>query len=591
MLSSLLTLVSFSCRNMSLDPEVLDNPYDLTRKLNQNVIGLKNLAESCVSSDSIALFSIKYNSDESVVFQIGMKKERDVELFSEIVTHNLSAPNLSIQRSEGDFFWLVDGSFLTDLNGERIKVLDDENPIIFFVNGDSICCKIGASIIKDFPMTKASYLSRDVSLDYDIERSTFIVRLSSGFKCELPTIKEFHLLKDNVLNRSYYKDIFLDAGIGLTSRKSLAAANYLKLSLEGISFSRSEASVEESKLQNDILAGTSEDLNGRLLYPDGQPRYGLLFVNGGSSTTHGRSLSEKSLENMRLFVFNGGSYVGTCAGAFFASKGYDKEVVFPYYLSLWPGVMKHTGLSNVYSGMFLDKDSPLLSYSDFGNDFYVDSIRHNAGGYPTDLPKGTEVLARYDYPNKTNVHKQPSIWAYKSCSSVGRVVQTGSHPEEVWSGERLDLTAAMIQYALEGRGPVTVKGYLKNGETRVMDKRTSDGDPAYTRIGDLQTHHFATYIPSGAKNIRVELSSSSKCDLALMMSQDSYAFLESAECVAIDPGAKQSLVFPTIREGVWYIAVKCLTTVETIDTDYGQSYAGNLGVLNGVPYQICVSWN
>ena len=590
LLGILFMSVFSSCKNKGLEPEIVDNPIDLTRKLNQNVQGLRNLARVCTVSDSIAIFSIKYNSDESVIFQIGMKNESDVELFSEIVTHNLSAPEVSFDRHGDDFYWIINGSFLTDLNGERIRVLDDASPIVFFLKGDSIFCKVEDSLIGEYPTTKAGYLSRDVSLDYDVDNNSFIICLSSGFECELPTIKGFRLLKDNVPNQSYYKDVFLDAGIGLSSRKSLAAASYLKLSLEGISFSRSDATSEEYKLQNDILAGNAEDLNGRLLYPDGQPRYRLLFVNGGSSTTHGRSLTERSLNNMRLFVLNGGSYVGTCAGAFFASKGYDKESDYPYYLSLWPGVMKHTGLSNVYSGMFLEENSPLLTYADFGNDYYVDSVRHNAGGYPADLPIGTEVIARYDYPDKTDVHNRPSIWAYKSNPLTGRIVQTGSHPEEVWSGERLELTAAMVQYALDGNGPVTVKGYLKNGEVRVMDKKTSDEDPDYTRIGDLQTHHFASYIPSNAKNIRVEINSDSDCNLALMMSQDSYAFLDSAEYISMDPGARQSLFFPYIREGVWYIAVKCLTTVEVYDTEYGQSYSGKLNVLNGIPYRVKITW-
>ncbi len=573
-----------------MEPEVVDNPIVLTWKLNKNVQGLKNLASASVASDSIALFTISYNYDGSVVYQIGMKEASDVELYSEIVTHNLTVPIVSFNRVEDDFYWMINGSFLTDLNGDRVSLFDETNPLVFALQDESVICKVGDRVITEYPMTKAEYLTRDVSIDYNVDNSSFIIRLSSGFEGKIPTVKEFQLLKTNVLNRSYYKDVFLDAGIGLSSRKSLAAANYLKLSLEGMSFSRSGATEEEISLQDGIIAGTTDDMNGRLLYPDGQPRYRVLFVNGGSSKSHGKSLSQKSLDNMRLFVQNGGSYVGTCAGAFFASKGYDKEIDYPYYLSLWPGVMKHTGLSDVYSGIVLEQDSPLLKYAKFGGDHYVDSVRHNAGGYPIDLPSGTEVLARYDYPDKADVHNQPSIWSYKLNPSTGRVVQTGSHPEEVWSGERLELTAAMIQYALEGSGPVTVKGYLKNGEVRVMDKRTSDDDPAYTRIGDLQTHHFASYIPSNAKNVRVEVSSPNNCNLALMMSRDSYAFIDSAEHISMTPGPRQKLEFVSIPEGLWYIAVECLTTVEVESTDYGQSYTGDLSVLNGFPYQVLISW-
>lgn len=389
----------------------------------------------------------------------------------------------------------------------------------------------------------------------------------------------------------FYKDVFLDSGIGLTSRKFLYAARYLGLSTEGVSLPRSGATIEDSILQNKIIAGDENDTNGRLLYPDGQPRYRLLFVNGGSSTTHGKSLNETALHNMRLFVQNGGSYVGTCAGAFFASNGYDSNYDYPYYLSIWPYMMNHTGISGGVTGMFVEKDSPLLQYYDFGGDDYVSEIRHNKGGYPVELPSDTEVLARYDYPAKPDVHNQPSIWAYKYDSIGGRVVMEGSHPEEVSSGERRDLTAAMIQYAMDGVGMTSIKGILHNGEARLMDKTTEDDNPLYTKIGDLQCHHFIVDIPKSAHDITVTIDSNTDCDLALMMCHDTFAYPEDADFISSNKGAYQQLLFSTLEPGIWYVAVRCLSTIEAKGTDYGQSYTDPLGVLNGVPYQVTVLWH
>ncbi len=587
----LIVSIFTACNKKNSEPEIVDSPQEAVWKLNKNVEGLKSIAAGCAAADSVAIFSIQYNEDGSVLYRLNLKESGDVDLYSEIVTRKIVIPELSMDQAENDFYWTVNGTFLTDQSGNRIAVADDSMPISFSLQDETIFCKIRESIIGEYPMTKADYLARDVALDYDIDEDLFKLRLSSGYNTLLPTIEGFQLVKENVPNRSYYKDVFLDAGVGLTSRKSLAATKFLGLSLEGISFSRAGGNSEERALQNSIVSGSLEDVNGRLLYPDGQPRYKVLFVNGGSSRTHGQSIDEKGLENMRLFVENGGSYVGTCAGAFFASNGYDGKANYPYYLSIWPGMMEHTGLQGVYSGMFIEKNSPLLRYYGFGGDHYVDSVRHNLGGYPVDLPAGTEVLARFDYPTKSNVHMAPAIWAYKKNQATGRIVQTGSHPEEVSSGERRDLTAAMVRYALDGRAPVSLKGYLRNGDVRIMDKMTSDNDPALTRIGDLQTHHFAAYIPSDARNISVDVSSSSNSNLALMMSQDSFAFSDTAEYLASEPGAKQRLVFPTIREGLWYIAVQCLTTVSVEDTEYGQSYIGNLSVLNGVPYTISINWN
>lgn len=569
-----------------------DSPIGTVWKLNKNLEGLQHLASACMNADSVAIFSLAYNEDGSVLYWLSMKTEGDIELFSEVVSEEVFVPELSMNRDEGVFYWTVNGSYLMDSDGNRISVTDLTKPISFLVYEDVIRCRVNDVVVGEYPVTKAvDYLARDVSVDYDLDNSVFNLQLSSGFSSILPTISGFNMLEENVQNQSFYKDVFLDAGIALTSRKSLAAADYLGLSLEGISFPYSGATSKDRAIQTAIVSGDSDDLNGRLLYPDGQPRYRLLFVNGGNSSSHGQSLDGNALKNMRAFVEHGGGYVGTCAGAFFASNGVDGKADNPYYLSVWPGMMQHTGLSKTSSGMFIEENSPLLQYYDFGGDHYVDSVRHNTGGYPAEFPLRTEILARYDYPKKGAVHRKPSIWAYKKNLQSGRVIMEGSHPEEVKDGERRDLTAAMMLYAMDGVGVATLKGYLKNGEARVMDKKTSDNNPAYTRIGDLQTHHFATYIPPDARNIRVEVSSNSKCDLALMMNQGTYAFSDDSEYRSTESGSDQLLFFPSIREGFWFVSVKCLTSVAVKEVDYGQEYVGNLEVLNGIPYQIRISWD
>ena len=75
-----------------------------------------------------------------------------------------------------------------------------------------------------------------------------------------------------------------------------------------------------------------------------------------------------------------------------------------------------------------------------------------------------------------------------------------------------------------------------------------------------------------------------------MLNQGAFAFSDVAEFRSVDPGSKQHLLFPSIREGLWFIAVKCLSTVTVKETDFGQEYSGNLDVLNGIPYQIKISW-
>ena len=586
-----IVLLFSACLNSPLEPEEDSSPVGTVFKLNKNVKGLSDLANACMNADSVAIFDISYNEDQSVLYWLSMKKGGDIELYSEIVSDVILVPELSMVQTDGVFYWTVNGVALLDSDGSRVAVMDLTKPVSFYLHDELILCRVENSIVGEYPVTKSGdYLKKDVTIEYDINDKAFNLCLSSGYTTTIPTVSVFHIIDESVPNRSFYKDVFLDAGIAMTSRKSLAAAKYLGLSLEGMSFPYSGADAKDKALQTAIISGDSHDLNGRLLYPDGQPRYRLLFVNGGSSTAHGLSLGEEGVENMRSFVLNGGSYIGTCAGAFLAANGYDSVPDYPYFLSVWPGIVQHTKLNHNRTGMFIERSSPLLQYYDFDGDLYVDSVRHNSGGYPKDFPVGTEVLARYDFPSRKNMHKQPSIWAYKRTPQSGRIIQCGSHPEEVPDGERRDLTAAMILYALDGVGTVSLKGFLKNGEERAMDKRTTDKDPAFTRIGDLQTHHFVAYVPSDAKNIRVEVSSSSKCDLALMMNQGTYAFSDVAEYKSSASGANQQLFFPSIREGLWFIAVQCLTTVTVTETDYGQEYGGNLEVLNGIPYRISISW-
>ena len=579
-----------ACLNKPLEPVEDGTPLGVVWKLNKNMEGLRCLADACIKSDSIAVFSLNYKDDGCVLYWLNMKDCGDIELFSEIVSEDVLVPELSMDWVNNAFYWMVNGVFLLDSSGNRVAVSDLTKPVSFLLQDGSIHCRVKDATVAEFPMTRADdYLAKDVAINYDVDDGSFHLHLSSGYMTAIPTISEFHLLDETVISRSYYKDIFLDAGIELNSRSTLPAADYLGLSLESISFPLHGSTSIDQSFQTAIISGDSKDLNGRLLYPDGQPRYRLLYVNGGNSTSHGQSLGKMGLEKMRTFVKNGGSYLGICAGAFLASNGYDGKSDYPYYLSIWPGMMTHTGLKDTRFGMFIEKDSPLLMYSDFGGDSYVDSVYHSSGGYPSEFPLRTEILARYDYPKKERVHRKPSIWAYKELSQSGRIVLSGSHPESYTSGERRDLTAAMMRYAMDGQGVASLKGFLKNGEERIMDKKTSDNNPSFTRIGDLQTHHFAAYVPANARNIRVELNSPSDCDFALMMTHVSNVPNE-VKYHSSAPGSRQQLFLPSIREGIWLIAVQCLTTVTVTETDYALEYGGKTEVLNGIPYKISISW-
>ncbi len=424
---------------------------------------------------------------------------------------------------------------------------------------------------------------------------------------EIPKITTISLLliwiTGVTYSQGFYKDLFIDGGNKLTSIGHLPAADLLDLTVEYYVSSRYKSALPstymDSIIQKKLLCGYPEDLNGLLLYPDGEPRFRLLYVNGGKAANHGESLGELGRARIREFVKNGGSYVGTCAGAFIASSATVRaDTVFPRnnYLNIWPGITRGTGLYNGHTGMVVVRDSPLTNYYYFGDGFYIDSLRHNGGCYAYDdlqLPEHTEVLMRYDFNTKINgksIDNKVSAWAYKSNLEAGRVVLIGSHPETVTSGDRLYLMAAMMRYALDGNGDPTLKGELINGSKRTMYKSTRDNNPDSTMIGDKQYHHFKIEIPPNTKVLDIILEGDNSFDIFLYIRKGDFAFKTEADYVYLSKGVDKTIHIDNPEEGTWFVGVECNTTVDVIKTSWGYEYTGDLDVLNGVPYSIRASW-
>ncbi len=415
-------------------------------------------------------------------------------------------------------------------------------------------------------------------------------------------------IPDNVPIQGFYKDIFMDGGIALTSRTTLPVVEYLSLTMEYFASCPNidDMTAVDTTMQTAVMSHNTDDENGCLLYPDGAPRFRMIYMNGGKSGQHGLSMNtkgSKALKRIREFYANGGSYVGTCAGAYLSSSG-SGTTTNPNYAGIWPGYCYPTGMSDTYTSMTVEPGCPLLQYYDFGGDMRVDAVRHNGGCYLTPAPpKGTELLLRYYCPDTTKVHLQGSIWAYKKDNLTGRVVACGSHPEGVTSGERRDLMAAMCRYAMDGQGATVVKDTLRNGVLREMTATYSAGNPAHARIGDLQYHHFAIFLPEKAKNLSVTLAGaegSEGCNLELYLNKGTFAYADVAKYSAKKAGCAQSLFEAAPTGGLWLVAVRCPDTVtatlETYDNGNGQSgayykYTGKTLVLNGVPYTITASWD
>lgn len=402
---------------------------------------------------------------------------------------------------------------------------------------------------------------------------------------------EYVPVRTDVPNKAFFKDLFVDSAIKIVQHDTLYAADLLGLSQETLRLE--DDTPENNRIEQMVFCGSGEDLNGRLLYPDGEPRFGCIYMYGGQSNNHGVILGTAGRETFRKFFANGGSFVGSCAGSYICGSGLTPNESRPGYIGLWPGLCDEAAITGINPAYIIPESSPLLKFSSdsFGGDFRVDSVEHYNGPFFDrwmDVP-GTEVLA-YNRLDSCVLDGHPSMLARKNDAFTGRLIMSGGHPELASDGEQLTLMAAMLQYAIEGRGCAKVKTVLDNAQCWDMTKGTLDNDPSHTMIGDLQCHHFAFSLPKKARDIRVRLEVLSGHRLSLRLAQGTYAFREDAQYSVEDGRLVKELYFDKLPSGVWYIGVQCEDTV-TVKPDKVCDVYENTDVLNGVPYRISVSWN
>lgn len=386
----------------------------------------------------------------------------------------------------------------------------------------------------------------------------------------------------------FYQDIFMSGGSNLTSRKRLYAAESLGLGYEYYAGA-------DAYRQNQLLVGSAVDENGVLLYPDGEPRFRMLYVNGGAATKHGQSLTQEGRERLRHFHRQGGSYCGSCAGSFLSGRNVDQRAEPRLgYLHIFPFNTLNTGIKKTHVGHVIPRDSALLRYRSFGDDYAVERVYHNNGnwlrvGNGAQPMPGVEVLARYDHPGH-KVDGGAAIWAYRSSADSGRIVSIGCHPEGSQDGERLALTEACFMHGLAGVGVAEMKAELEYGEPRRMDRSWRADQPEFARIGDRQYHHFAFDVSAERPRVKIELASGEQVDLHMFLSQGSLAFRSDAEYCDVARGAKK-VIERDLAPGRWFVSVYCATSVTTIeDPDAGFfRYVGEREILNGAAYTLQIS--
>lgn len=469
---------------------------------------------------------------------------------------------------------------------------------------------------------------------------TFLQSLSTGnvaersVICDLtaPKISEMSEPKDEK-RRGFYKTLFINAGPKLTNNYKTSTFEWLNtLGLaEDYEYFAGDSTDNIVAKQASVINKNTQDDNGVLLYPDGRPRFCMVYCNGGKSSNHARTLYQDGRKRYHDFFHNGGSYVGTCAGGFLARSIYDGEDCYNNSdttknrgFGIWPGTMSSSGMpkNNTYFPTIYTAQKMEKAFGPFAAGDTIERVRHHGGFFinESSSPNKTiphEILMRYQYTEQntsdttsyTEYNRknytifnmgstksragEVSMIAYKKDKTTGRAVLCGSHPEGVKSGKNLQLMETMVTYALDGIGDPEIKGELSLGNVRQMDKSTSDNDPAYTKIGDKQYHHFKFTASADIENFKVELSSTSEADLHLALRKGGLAWRSDADYVLCNSGGNKSLLIKKLPAGLWYLSVYCQTTVTADKRTGGNNlayiqYGGFTDVLNGVDYSILI---
>ena len=369
----------------------------------------------------------------------------------------------------------------------------------------------------------------------------------------------------------YYKDLFMDGGVKLTSRSTLAAAELLGLSYDVLATS-------SETTQKKMMIQSTDDSNGCLLYPDGAPRYRVIYTNGGSATGHGTSLGPTGRQRVRDFFAAGGSYAGSCAGAFLAmihnnKPVYDKNGPYKYYYGLWPGIGRSANTLKKYHDIhFKNLSHPLVKKYPSLADGLVSAVYHNGGCrfqasyFP--MPAGTEYLGVMHAPSLSGLHGYYNLMAWKKSSTTGRIVVTCSHPEGKQTGEQRDLTAAIISYALDGIGASPpVKGALAKGAGRTMNTDT-------TRLGDKQYHYWTVVLPPWTGTLEVTLSGLSANNQLYLSKNVRPTRLKHQFRSDAQGNVDEKISAKKPGPGTWYVGVY-----------------GSHSVKNGASYTVKASWS
>lgn len=465
------------------------------------------------------------------------------------------------------------------------------------------------------------------TLDYDFSTNIFTFTISDFIK-ETTAVLAYpeddkvleRVRKDVVDSVSYFKSVFLDGGFCLDDGANVNGYVYrVPLAIQDrfttddtqrlyLLDSKKNTTVDTA-MQKALFLPDSQDPNGILFYPDGAPRFRMLFIHGGKSENaklHGSLLDSLARENVREFFRRGGSVVTSGgAGTVLAGSTLNGTAAEEYF-HLYDGNVKDNG-AGVSSSVTITVPAGSALGEGYASSFSIPNLK---GVYldEQNASEGVEILARYV---QTSCKNQPAVWAYKPSLNSGRLVACGARPDQNSNNpsNTYRMFRAELDYALAGSGCARVKGVLHNGEIRPMVNQ--DGDPDYIGIGDRQCHYFVMDLKKDVSKLKLHLNWDNKVAMGVYLKKDGFAFPGGDNDYEIEsPGDKEltsqhnelEMNLEGLQAGLWYVTVRCASEPDYIfgggSENYGYSYklsSSNTNdkyqLLKGIPYSIVSSWN
>ena len=251
-------------------------------------------------------------------------------------------------------------------------------------------------------------------------------------------------------------DVFTYGGAALTSRALKGEPALLGWTQDSFLSS----SVSASKR---VMGGDKNDPNGVLLDENGDPEYPVIFLNGGRSRAS-RMIGEAGRANVVSHVMQGGSIVGSCAGAFMLNDSWR------YHLGLMPLRMpsNRSGTQTV-SFAHLDDGHPVKEFLyDHGVTDYIVSGIPQLGG-PRFNPAnaradGIEFIGEIIGASKRIRSTVGTYYAvgYQPPGALGFVIGASGHLEYNRKPQHVIANAALLNYA-RLRSQIETPVYLGEG--------------------------------------------------------------------------------------------------------------------------------